>query len=208
MKSSAQEIIPALGTPMEGGFFGGCINIDGKRFGLAVAPKAEGQHKPTLWIQRYKEVPGAKSYYDGLANTLAMARAGSKLAQWALDLRIAGHDDWYLLAQDEKEIIYRAFKPTTAQNSLYSRSGINVSAIVPTCPYTRDTPAQTAIEAFQAGGAEAFDEDYYWTSTQHAAYSVFAWCQDFGDGYQGTSNTSLKLRARAVRRFLLSNSSL
>jgi len=32
----------AFGTPMEGGFFAGLININGTTYGLAVADKAEG----------------------------------------------------------------------------------------------------------------------------------------------------------------------
>ena len=188
MKSSVQEILPIIGTGMDGGFYAGRIRIDSQVFAMIVAPKSEGEAKPTIWIPKAKELSGAKSYYDGLANTKAMAEADSKLAQWAIDLRIAGHDDWYLPSQDEFEIVYRNLKPTTEQNWCYARSGINLSAVEPTRPYIPSFPVQTLAEAFQAGGEQAFEADWYWSSTQHAAYSLYAWAQTFNHGDQnGTS---------------------
>lgn len=200
MKSSTAEILPIIGTVMGGGFYAGRIRIDDKPFALIVAPKVTGEHKPTLWIPKYKAVPDALSYSDGLANTQAMAEAGSKLAQWALDLRIADADDWYLPAQDELEIIYRNLKPTARENACWGRSGINLSAFDPTRPYTHKYPQKTPAEAFQLGGAEAFEEEAYWSSTQNASASDYAWYQVFGNGNQGGFSTGTKLRARAVRR--------
>lgn len=205
LDDSAQGfVIPALGTPIGGGFFVDAFNLNGIAHGIIVAPKAEGRYPDDIaWNGSNKSVEGATSYFDGLANTKAMAAAGSKLAQWMLDLRIGEKDDWHLAAQDVKEIIYRKLKPTTAKNSLWGRSGINLSAL--TYPYTSDSPAQTAITLFQEGGAEAFDEVYYWTSTQHAAGSGYAWYQDFGNGSQNGYYEDIRLRARAVRIEPLSN---
>lgn len=200
MNSSIEEITPIIGTAMGGGYYAGRILIDGQAYALIVAPKDEGEHKDSIWIGKYKDVPDAKSYNDGQANTAAMAKAGSKLAKWALGLRIGGNDDWYLPSQDEMEIIYRNLKPTDLGNSCYARSGINLSAITPTRPYTPDFPVQTQAEAFQAGGEQAFDETWYWSSTQHAADSDYAWCQDFYDGHQSYNRKSAELRARAIRR--------
>lgn len=201
MKNETQSLATLpIGTAIEGGFLAGFYKLDdGIQRALIVAPKAEGEHKSAIWIPKYKEVPGAKSWNDGLANTGAMAEDGSKLAQWARGLRIGGFDDWHIPAQDQLELAYRAFKPTTAQNALYGRSGINVSAVVPTRPYSLDTPAQTAIEAFREGGAESFEADAYWTSTQHAANSDDAWAQWFDHGSQRSDGTDNELRARAVR---------
>ena len=196
---------PAIGARVQGGFFGGVIRSNGEIRALIVPPKALGEKAPSIWIPNYKDVPGAKSFHDGMANTRAMAEAGSKLAQWALELTIDGCSDYHIPALDEKEIIYRAFKPTADKNSLWARSGINLSAAEPTWPYTPDFPAQTALDAFRAGGSEAFEADLYWTSTQHAATSLSAWCQGFGDGGQDRWGKALKLRARAVRSILLSN---
>lgn len=193
----------APGTPMEGGFFGGNFTVDGTNHALIVSPKAEGQ-SGGIWIPRNKDVPTAKSYNDGMANTMAMAEAGSKLAQWALALRIADYADWYLPSQDELEILYRNLKPSTAENYCYARSGINLSALPPTRPYTPDFPVQTQADAFRLDGPEAFDEAWYWSSTQHAAFSDGAWDQNFNYGDQYNYYKSFDARARAVRRLVIS----
>ena len=53
-----------------------------------------------------------------------------------------------------------------------------------------------------------FKPTWYWSGEKHAAASGYAWCQYFGDGYQSLSHTDYQLRARAVLRIPLSNSSL
>lgn len=200
MKSSTEEILPIIGTSMGGGFYAGRIRINGQLFALIVAPKAEGQRKPGPWIDGHKEVPAALSYNDGMANTNAMAEAGSELAKWARGLRIADCDDWYLPSFDELEVIYRNLKPTTRENDCYARSGINLNAAEPTAPYTPGFPLQTAAELFQEAAPEAFDPNLYWSSTQHVSASGCAWGQYFDDGYQDCSLTGTRDRARAVRR--------
>jgi len=200
MQSSVKETPSILGTAMGDGFYAGRIMIDGLAYALIVAPKAEGEHEDAIWIDDYKDVSGAKSYNDGLANTQEMAEAGSDLAKWAQDLRIGGNDDWYLPSQDELEIIYRNLKPTTETNSCWARSGINLSAVEPTRPYTPDFPVQTQAEAFIEGGEQAFDDVWYWSSTQHASDSYYAWGQMFGGGSQYDYVKSYECRARAVRR--------
>lgn len=197
---AAPEITPILGTAMGGGFYAGRIRIDGQLFAMIVAPKFEGEHAPTILIPNYKEVPGARSYNDGLANSNAMAEAGSELAKWARGLRIAGNDDWYLPSLDELEVIYRNLKPTTRENDCYARSGINLNAAEPTPPYTPEAPAQTQAEAFQDGGAEAFDATWYWSSTQHVSDAGYAWGQGFTNGFQDYYDAGYRGRARAVRR--------
>lgn len=197
--ATAKQPAIAPGTPMGGGFYAGLVKVAGQVYALVVAPKTEGETKGA-WHKDYADVPGAKSYDDGRANTLAMAEAGCPLAAWALTLRIDGADDWYLPSQDELEICYRNLKPTEDENYCYSRSGINLSAVPPTRPYTPESPAKTSAEAFKQGGAEAFDPAWYWSSTQHAAGSVFAWSQGFLYGVQDDDVKSFGGRARAVRR--------
>ena len=157
MKSSIAEILPIIGTTMGGGFYAGRVRDGGQVFALILAPKAEGAQDGIAWNGNTRMVEGALSYCDGMANTLAMAAAGSELAKWARGLTIDGNSDFYLPSQDELEIIYRNLKPTNQKNYLYGRSGINASAVTPTYPYTRTLPAQTQAGAFQAGGEEAFE---------------------------------------------------
>jgi hypothetical protein len=190
-------------TPLEGGFYAGRILVSGILYALIVAPKAEGERKAGAWTKSYDSVPGALSWNDGAANTAAMAEAGSAIAKWAQDARIGGYSDWYIPSADELEICYRAFKPTTDSNSLWSRSGINVSAVPPTYPYTAEFPAQTDNELFRAGGTEAFADEIYWSSTQHASTSGYAWGQDFDYGYQDGWLKDCHVRARAVRRLAI-----
>lgn len=45
-----------------------------------------------------------------------------------------------------------------------------------------------------------FDNDWYWSNTQHAAYADYSWYQGFGYGSQYDGYKSNTLRARAVRR--------
>jgi len=193
MKTSIQEIPPLFGTLMDGGYYAGRIMIDAQPFALIIPPKAESEHQ-AVWIPNWKDVPDAKSYSDGLANTQAMAEAGSKIAKKALALGM------YIPSLDELEIAYRNLKPSARPNSCYARSGINLNAIEPTPPYTPEFPSQTQAELFRKGAQEAFEPEWYWTSTQHASDSASAWCQDFGIGTQNTGYKTGKFRVRFFRR--------
>lgn len=47
---------------------------------------------------------------------------------------------------------------------------------------------------------DQFQKDWYWSNTQHASGSDYAWYQSFTSGFQSYGLKSIKLRARAVRR--------
>jgi hypothetical protein len=190
------------GAPFAGGFFAGIMNINGQLCALIASPKAGGELRGA-WNDSADSVAGALSYCDGRANTAAMAEAGSNLAKQVLALEIDGFADWYLPAQDELELLYRHFKPTAYHNSLYARSGVNASASPATHAYTADSPSQTSIESFKDGQVNAFDEDWYWSSTQHAGLPDYAWVQYFDNGNQYCSRKSDQYRARAVRRLVI-----
>ncbi|HBO8939450.1 TPA: DUF1566 domain-containing protein [Pseudomonas aeruginosa] len=187
-----------LGTPFEGGFYMGQYQIQGERFALIRAPKALGFHAPIHWGEYGLLIPDADSFVDGLANTKAMAEAGSKLAAWALGLSIGGHNDWYLGARDENEMIYRVCKPTTDENWCSFRDGDNPSSLPPGYPYTAVAPGQSPIAIFQDGGEEALEARSYWTSTQDGPNG--AWIQYFVDGYQNLGDKDFARPAFAVRR--------
>lgn len=190
-------IVSAFGTILEGGFYAGRIRLADGEYAIIVAPKVEGEHADAAW-GKVKRVEDAMSVFDGLANTKAMAEAGSKLAQWALDLSIGGQTDWYLPSRDELELCYRNLKPTTQENWCYR--GDNPSSVPPGYAYLPDAPAQSEVAAFRSGGAEAFDDTFYWSSTQSAGGSGCAWGQYFGNGGQGGGRKDVRCRARAVRR--------
>lgn len=61
----------------------------------------------------------------------------------------------------------------------------------------------TTAKAFALGEKEAFDRAWYWSSTQHAEYAVFAWVQDFNYGDQFINRKGSEWRARAVRTIKL-----
>ena len=191
--------IPAIGAPFEGGFFAGLLTLNGERRGLIMAAKAFGQHGDTKWHDSYEHIEDATSYVDGLANTNAMAAAGSKIAQWARAQTINGFTDWCIPAQDQLEMLYRHFKPTQEENNLWGRSGLNASALPPTYPYASNAPTQTPLALFQEGGEEALEPEWYLSSTQHAGDDDCAHCQYFGDGIQGYSHESSQYRVVLVR---------
>ncbi len=63
-----------------------------------------------------------------------------------------------------------------------------------------DLPDRVEQALLFATMKDQFKESAYWSNTQHAANSGFAWCQNFGYGYQDYDYEGYELRARAVRR--------
>ncbi len=190
---------PAIGEAFGGGFFAGLIRIGSATYGLIVAPKLAGEISGE-WGPR-GAIDSARSFFDGHANTQAMADAGSEIATQVRALDINGNTDWYIPSRDELEICYRNLKPTEESN--YCGTGDNPSAYLPSYAYTPDAPAQTSVEAFREDGSEAFNPKWHWTSTQYAGLASDAWSQGFGGGDQGYGDKGCKGHVRAVRRFLI-----
>lgn len=193
-----QALPAAIGAAFEGGFFTDVILVDGRTHAIITAPLIDGQHPETVWNGKRARVEDARSFSDSYANTVAMAKAGSKVAQWALDSKVGGCSDWAIPARDVLERQYFRLKPTTDENWVH-RNGENPSAIPAAYPYTALLPTQTELAAFRKGGAEAFSAAAYWSSTQHEANDVCAWGQYFDDGYQDHSHKYDKLFVRLVR---------
>ena len=63
-----------------------------------------------------------------------------------------------------------------------------------------DLPNRREQALLYANLKEEFKESWYWSNTQHASFSDYAWCQDFLNGYQNFNHKLNELRARAVRR--------
>ena len=191
-----QQDLPAIGAPLQGGFFAGVIGINSKLYAQILAPKKHGQVK-LAWHPDEVNVPGALSFFDGLANTAAMREAGSPIASWVTDFHLDGHTDWHIPSRDQLELLYRHFKPTAREN--FCLSGDNPSSSPVGYAYSLQTPAQTELETFRKGGEEAFDDAWYWSSTQYAGVSGYAWNQFFDYGSQLSYAKSCEARVRAVR---------
>ena len=189
------------GEPFESGFYVGRFQIQGDEYALIVSPRNTGEIQETEWGE-YGKATEAHSYCDGLANTRAMAAAGSELAKHMLSLQIGGHSDWYLPSRDELELCYRNLKPTSTPNDCAYRDGDNPSSLPPGLPYNQAAPTQTAKPQFQAGNAEAFAADRYWTSTEQDRDAALQ--QEFSDGMQCDDIKHYPACARAVRRIKLS----
>jgi hypothetical protein len=190
----------ALGAQVGGGFFAGHLRIAGIVYGLIVAPRLAGE-TTGVWHPQHTDIAGGASCCDGAANTAALAEAGGPLAQWARGLAIEGYTDWYLPSRDELELMYRNLKPTTDPNCCSFRDGDNPSSAPVGYPYAEGSPVQTSVQAFVAGGAEAFEPTWYWSSTQYSRHN--AWFQYFGVGNQFHNDKDVQARARAVRRFIV-----
>jgi hypothetical protein len=186
-----------FGVMFQAGFYGGRIHSynHAKIFAIEWAPKAFEFRE--VWLPSYTDVPGALSCNHSMDNTIAMAEAGSPAAKKVLGLEINGKADWCLPARDVLELAYRNLKPGTRANYAGFRDGDNPSSLPAGYPYTASEPAQTTAEAFRKGGAEAFEEDWYGSSTQYSSDS--AWTQHFNYGDQRTDFKKAEFLWRPVR---------
>lgn len=204
--SAVEKAVPAVTTPAIGQAYGGGFvtgitrdPVTGQRF-LNITAGAEHE-LVGKWGEYGEKIEGADSFTDSRANTQAMAAAGSELAAKVLALSIEGFTDWAIPARDVQELQYRHFKPTTEENWAGARSGDNPNSEPVGLLYSEEDPAQTVHAAFQEGGAEAFRDTWYWSSSQRSAYLAFF--MDFGDGLQYLTVKLTELRVRPVRSELI-----
>ncbi|UQI33048.1 DUF1566 domain-containing protein [Pseudomonas bijieensis] len=200
-QAASAVTIPEIGQPFGGGFFSGITRDPetGKRY-LNITASAEHE-LVGAWGKYGEKIEGADSFTDSRANTEAMAAAGSELAQKVLALDIGGFTDWAIPARDVQELQYRHFKPTTEENWQYGRSGDNPNSDPVGLLYTDESPIQTSVEPFQEGGPEAFQDTWYWSSSQRSASHAFT--MNFDDGNQYNDGKDDELRVRPVRSQLI-----
>jgi hypothetical protein len=196
--------VPVVGSAYEGGFFAGQIGVSGvATHNLVIAPLSSGQTQ-NQWKNANTTTPGADSVINGPQNTADMVADGNSTvypcAHFCNNASIGGFSDWYMPAINELEVCYYNLKPTTQSNSV--GQGVNPNA-VPDRPsgYTAGNPAQTSAAAFQTGGAEAFNNSGYWSSTE-GSYALVARGLSFYSGSQAgyIKAKSNSYRVRAVRR--------
>lgn len=196
-QAAPAKTIPAIGQAYGGGFVTGITRdpVTGKR---SLHITAGAAHELVgKWGEYGEKIEGADSFTDSLANTQAMAAAGSDLAAKALALNIDGFTDWAIPARDVQELQYRHFKPTTEDNWAGRRDGENPNSVPIGHLYSEKSPLQTVHTDFQEGGAEAFRDTWYWSSSQRSAHTAFFML--FDDGGQGNTGKDLELRVRPVR---------
>jgi hypothetical protein len=172
----APAMAPALGSPMGGGFFGGEIVVEGQRFALIVAPKAAGEKLELQYkINDRSTTDSTTSDDDGLANSDLINDDNHPAVKFCRNLQLSEFSDWYLPSRDELAMLERNLGPKR-----------------------KNTP-----ELFREGAAEAFDTEWYWSSTEYARYSSYAWVVNFGYGVQYNFDKGVDYGVRAVRRFKL-----
>jgi len=198
----------------------------GERYALIVAPKSLETGLGPRWDSQDRTgEAGSFTRWDGLSSTnniLDKNDTSYEAFEHIRSIRSSnpvpndGGSDWYLPATDELELIYRNLKPVAANNFTDTvthtfpgsrDNGSNPSSDPTGSPYTTTDPSQTSLIDFQNGGAEAFDKDRYWSSTD-ANKEGLAWDQDFINnnfhgGQFGLFKDDNRVSSRPVRRILL-----
>lgn len=103
---------PAIGSYWhgEGGIFAGTVRGENGQpdYHLVVPNDPSGQVESIKWGADGEDEPGAQSLRDGLANTRVLFESehDHPAANWATDLTIDGHRDFYLPARHELRLCY------------------------------------------------------------------------------------------------------
>lgn len=183
-----------IGSPFEGGFYAGCINIHGDVHAV-VCSGAAGELMGS-WHQDSAQAIGASSVVDSMANTRAMAEAGSVTARSVMAMSINGKTDWCIPASAVLEMLYRAFK-TSKQSNHISPVCENLHSVPPCAGYTLDAPGVTTAKGFTKTGREKLAGWWYWSSTQQSATEAYG--KHFDDGQPDRFKKSVISYCRAVR---------
>lgn len=221
------------GEPLMGGFFAGIIDTtrgniipgdayqQGRRYALIISPQSLEGGRDTgtgdlQWRTSSTTVQEAQTRWDGLAAQRALASSTYPAFNYCAGLSYPDDDgsEWYLPAMDELELLYRMLKPTTDNNQTGDRTGgtfpggthiygANPSSDPNGEAYTTADPAQTDLDDFQDGGAQALDPGYYyWAASWYSSSGAWSQGADSGNQLNGTQ-TNLTRRVRPCRRLLL-----
>jgi len=200
----------AIGDAFGGGYYVGQISTtaDGVATHYLVAsPKSSGA-STAYQFKTASTTDGSllDSTINGSTNTNNVNDASHPAAQWARGLTIGGFSDWYIPSVYEQYVIYYFVKATNAANSTDSGSSnpYSVSPYVRNTAFTTGTPAQSALAAWQTGGAQAID-NASWTSTQAGGAFMGTAGQIYGPNlYNGSEDANNKantgITTRVIRR--------
>ena len=189
-----------IGQKQPGGRFTGINRIGNDVYAILIAPKWTETN--LTWKTNNDAIPNTPSKKDGLSNTRAIDTPDYPAAQYCLGLVVDGCNDYYLLASNELEMCYRNLKPTPNGNSIResTANGTNRSSIPIGRKYTNTNPGQTIVTAFCAGNSEAFESDWYRTSTSTPVSTIHSFSQYFGYGNQSWQCALRSFLVRAGRR--------
>ena len=102
--------IPAIGEewPEQGGVYAGMVRGSNGLPDYHLIAAHPQEEKKLEWGPTGNEVSGADHEWDGLANTIALVEDGHDhpAADWAHQLNLNGHNDWYLPARRELSLLY------------------------------------------------------------------------------------------------------
>lgn len=198
--SNSITTTPVIGQAFGGGFFAGQISTAGNGiadYNLVVGPVSTAQTTNKQWKTANTTTAGTSSAVNGAANSAAMNNASHPAAEFCEALSIGGFTDWYMPAKNELEICYYNLKPNTDPNN--TSSGTNTNAVPSRgSNYTSGTPAQSSSTDFKAGGAQAYTQANYWSSTEASATN--AWMASFNNGNQFDVAKNNSDRVRAIRK--------
>jgi hypothetical protein len=185
------------------------------RYALIVAPQSLEDSSKT-WRTSNATVSGASTRWNGLAAQNALASATYPAFNYCEGLSFPsdGGSKWYLPALDELELAYRHFKPTTGTNTTGARDG---GAVFPAVnwdngendasdpqgsAYTASVPAQTSLNDWQSGNAQAFASPAsYWLASWRDSSNAHR--VSTASGSQIYAAQTSAYRVRPVRRVVL-----
>lgn len=229
--AAARYFLPAIGDPLLDGYYVGIMDSTqagaipandqsqtGKRYAMVSLDAAV---QPAGGTIQYKTSGDAaplacQTVWDGLAATQAMIVAGAAYpaAQFAAGVSVLanGASVPYIPAMRELLAMYWVFKPMTANNYLTADTtstfpggtvtqGLNPSSD-PTRPaFTATVPGQTTLAAWKTGGAQAFINDYYRTSSEAGAATAWSINFDTSPGRLAPTSKTAYVHLRLIRRF-------
>lgn len=156
-------VLPEIGEYWtgEGGYYAGIwAHPSGDEYHMIVAP-IEFDVIAANWTETYGEVPGARSNVNGPENTAALLALSKQAwaAEFCAGTTIDGHSDFYLMA-----------------GAVYGRD-VDGGYEASEAKFIVDAlGAGSSSTNFGSSGPQAFQNDFYWTSTE---------LSNSGGGYSG-----------------------
>ena len=208
MQQPLDQLQAIIGADYDGGFFGGSISVDLKPYVIVIAPKNAGERIDLPLLNYHSDGTLALSSSDGLTNTRELAKAGSALCQWALDLQIGGFTDWYLPSIAELQILcanidalhYLMGTPILDPSKAKDAGPLYHEFENLLFPNLKPEISKKNAQLFQAGGVEAFETTNYWSSTFTKNGLVAIECFTADTGYDSFASGTEVFAARAVRK--------